>query len=122
MKEIFLSNNKDNQHDFYGEICSFLDTCMDDNYKQLVQVFGRVTYVCNYTDQKPNIKVIRTPGATRGYIGLDDNYIITNIKIYEGSFTGLVACYDEKYKDQIKEQLDSCIGCKLVFLNVYDGK
>lgn len=120
MKEILLLNDGNEKYNFYGEICSFLDTCMNDSYMQIVREFGQATYVCNYTDQKPNIKVIRAPGATRGCIELNDNNIIMDMKIYEGAFTGPVACYDEQHKYKIKEQLDSCIGCKLVFLYTHD--
>ena len=61
-----------------------------------------------YIYHKPfnsNIWLIRYPGRTVGNIKVDENNIITSITIYEGVVI---------YSDNVREQLDSFIGYKLI--------
>ena len=64
---------------------------------------------CNYIYREPirGTYVFRYPGATRGNITVDENMIITGIRIYEDSM--------ELYKNHPKDIFDKYIGLKLVF-------
>lgn len=76
---------------------------------------GRIESVfCNYiypekikrAENKHSI-AFRYPGATRGYIQVDNNNIITKIVIYEES--------KDLYRDGVHEAIEKFIGYKLEF-------
>lgn len=58
---------------------------------------------------------IRVPGATRGYIKVDENLIIQDLVIYEDSYKAALACY----KSEVLEVRAKFIGSKLDLQKYY---
>lgn len=66
----------------------------------------RIFYTYIYGKKINNCYVIRYPGASRGCIEVDDNDVITGIKIYDTN--GI-------YSELAKETLEEYIGYTLIF-------
>lgn len=62
-----------------------------------------------YNEKFKDSYAIRYPGATRGHIKVDENNIITEIKIYHDKYRT-----DKIYKDTIDKALEKFIGFEFV--------
>ena len=87
------------KRDYVNDFTKELDTIL----KHKVEGVNFNTYLYPYSD---DIWVFRYPGATRGHIKIDDNDIITDIKIYEDT---------NIYKPEAEEICKKYIGYKLTF-------
>ena len=102
------------KHRYYGEITDFIDRYVTENYrKEMYRLLSR-TYLLGIEDYRDHRGTcIRFPGATRGFIELDRNDIITEIRFYEDTCFGtknLPKLYDRKIENDIKH----FIGKKLI--------
>lgn len=71
--------------------------------------FALRSYLLSY---KEDVYVIRVPGATRGYIKIDKNNVIIEVKFYDDNcFNKGWACFDKS----LKEIENKYIGYKLIF-------
>lgn len=64
-----------------------------------------------YNERRNNRYLIRYPGATRGYIQVDDDNVIINIKIYHDEYKT-----DSIYKSTVENSMKKFIGCKFIMI------
>ena len=103
-------HNKNNllKDQWYGLITDTINEYLYENIKSIVDKgYCNGTYIVKYDT---NLLSIRFPGATRGYIKLD-NDIITEIKFYSDTCSGIIGVYVDKVKDSCNKY----IGCKIIF-------
>ena len=96
MKNLLTVIEKSN---YVNDFTKELDTVL----KHKAESIEFYTYLYHYSD---DTWVFRYPGATRGHIKIDDNNIITEIKIYKDT---------NIYKPEAEEICKKYIGYKLMF-------
>ena len=100
---------------YIGEITEFIDKYIVEKYKDDYTNWSSRTYLWGL-EENESFKgtAFRWPGATRGYIVLDKDNIITDIVFYPDTSFGterLIQLYDRKVEEDVKV----FIGKKLVF-------
>lgn len=101
ISKLVLKKRSDGQY-----ICN-LTKIMDDNLKSRKTIFS--TYI--FEIKCDNLWLIRFPGATRGYIKVDENEIIEDIKIYKDSCIYIdIEGLEQKLKDKF-------LGMKIITLD-----
>lgn len=112
--ETVVYKNYDDNH-YTGEITEFIDKYMLKKYEDEYMNWFCRTYLWGLEEnQSFKGSAFRWPGATRGYIALDKDNIITDIVFYPDTCFGterLSPLYDRKVEEDIKV----FIGKKLIF-------
>jgi hypothetical protein len=92
-------------HDYTNEIVEVLNNYLMCDFKKHVRQGYCIGSYMMFKNK--DTAAIRYPGATRGHVRFDENYIITEIKLYDE--------YDNKcYKVAVMKELQKFIGCKLI--------
>lgn len=103
---------------YVGEITDFIDKYIVDKHKhERMESFFK-TYLWGL-EENESFKgtAFRWPGATRGYIALDKDDIITDIVFYPDTSFG-TARLSQLYDRKVEEDVKVFIGKKLVFKEV----
>lgn len=86
----------------YREMINYLTIIIDSYIKKPIKGFYTYIYDTPYNN---DTWLIRYPGRTIGNIKVDENNIIKSIRIYHDV---------DIYSDDVREQLDSFIGHKMI--------
>lgn len=114
---IVAVKNYDDRH-YTCEITEFIDKYILEKWKDDYINWGSKTYLWGL-EENESFKgtAFRWPGATRGYIALDKDDIITDIVFYPDTSFG-TARLSQLYDRKVEEDVKVFIGKKLVFKEV----
>jgi len=109
MRTIKASRNRN--RDYFCEITKYIDKWLDEQYASWIDKgYSSGTYFFYKAEHKENVRVFRFPGATRGHIQYNDNYVIERFIVYKNGDG--VDCY----VDGLEELLNArYIGVRLLF-------
>lgn len=101
-----------------------IDTWINDITRELdnyVKLSINKPYLHTYIQKfpEPNVFVIRFPGATRGYLKVDDDNKIIEIELYEDACIGPVSCYTLRALKLLN--IKKYIGATLDFTSDLEG-